>query len=113
MTAEQFTIPTLPDLMRGIERWMADRAGGENIPAELQTEVDRLLDTPPTTADDLFKLMAFAKGCHTVAEERRMRGDDGNALCYHYYGQIMIENAVNLLASITAQGVDIIGETRH
>lgn len=109
----QVSIPTLPDISRGIDNWMADRAKDEQIPQDLTDEVHRVLDAPLATGDDLFKLLAFAKGCHTVAEERRMRGDDGNAICYHYYGQIMLDNAVSLLARIAAQGVDIIGETRH
>ena len=111
--AQQITIPTLPDLLRGIDNWMAARAQGEQIAQDLTDEVHRVLDMPPVSGDDLFKLIAFAKGCHTVAEERRMRGDDGNALCFHYYGQVMLDNAVSLLARIAAEGIDIIGETRH
>jgi len=110
---QQIGIPTLPDISRGIDNWMADRAKDKQIPQDLTDEVYRVLDTPPATGDDLFKLLAFAKGCHTVAEERRMRGDHGNAVCFHYYGQIMLDNAVNLLARIAAQGVDVLGETRH
>lgn len=113
MTDQQITIPTLPDLMHGIEQWMTGRADGADIPADLKAEVDRLLDTPPSTADDLFKLIAFARGCHTVAEERRARDDDGTALCFHYFGQIMLEEAVRLIGRLAVVGIHELGETRH
>lgn len=106
-------IPTLPDLMRGIETWMADRAVGPEIDSEIQTEIDRLLDGHAANADHLFAFLAFARGCHTVAEERRQRDDHGSALCFHYFGQIMIEEAVNLLAKLAADDIRRIGETRH
>ncbi len=113
MSEAQFTIPTLPDLMNGIEHWMAERAKGETVPDDLTQEVYRVLDTPPRTADDLFKLMAFARGCHAVAEERRTLGDHGTAICFHYYGQVMLENAAHLLASIAVSELNRVGEARH
>ncbi|MBL8577705.1 MAG: hypothetical protein JNK47_10795 [Mesorhizobium sp.] len=110
---DQISIPTLPDLMRGIERWMEAQATGDGIPGELQAEVDRVLDGPAGNVDHLFTFLAFARGCHTVAEERRQRDDWANALCYHHFGQIMIEHAVNLLARLAAEDIRRIGETRH
>ena len=110
---DQISIPTLPDLMNGIERWMEAQAVGEGIPGELQAEVDRVLDGPAVNVDHLFTFLAFARGCHTVAEERRQRDDHGNALCYHHFGQIMIEEAVKLLARLAADDLQRLGETRH
>ncbi len=111
--ADQITIPTLPDLMRGIERWMEAQAVVEGIPAPLQAEIDRVLDGPAINVDHLFTFLAFARGCHTVAAERRQREDHGNALCFHHFGQIMIEHAVSLLAQLAADEIHRIGETRH
>ena len=109
----EIRIPTLPDLMRGIEAWMEARAIGPELSSELQPEIDRILDRPSVNADHLFTLLAFARGCHTVAEERRQRDDYGNALCFHHFGQIMIEEAVSLLARLAADDIRRVGETKH
>lgn len=112
MTTSQ-SIPTLPDLMHGIEAWMLERAHGPDIPADLQTEVDRILDAGVRSGVDLFTLIAVARGCHSVAEERRQRDDPGAGYCFHHFGQILLDRAVSMVAEIAAAEMRKTGAARH
>lgn len=112
MAATQ-SIPTLPDLMRGIEAWMLERAHGPDIPGDLQSEVDRILDAGLCSGVDLFTFIAVARGCHSVAEERRQRNDPGAGYCFHHFGQILLDRAVSMVAEIAAAQVRQTGAARH
>lgn len=106
-------IPTLPDLARGIERWMAGEATGEESTEALHAEVNHVLDQPGANPDHLFKLIAFGLGCHTVSYDCRDRDDFSNAIIFHFMGQCMLEKAVKVLAEIAAGDMRRIGEKRH
>lgn len=106
-------LPTLPSIMHGIETWLLSQTEGGEISAPAQTQIDSMLERKPVTPDDLFSLIAFANGCHTVAYEAQTRGDIAQYITFHMYGQIMLINAVNLLGDLAVIALRQIGETQH
>ncbi len=107
----QIEIPSLPEVMNRIERWMEAEARGE--PSDrLYAEVNRVLDHRGDNPDHLFDLIAWGTGCHTVAEELRRTGHD-EALVYHFYGQTMLSKAAEVMANLAVTEMRRIGEQRH
>lgn len=99
--------------MMFIDEWMASHAEGERMTEGLDAKVDDIIATAGSTPDDLFRLIAWAHGCHTVAESRRLREDHGHGMCFHYLGQTLLQKAVEMLAGMAVSSLHRIGETRH
>ncbi len=107
------SIPTLLEIADRIEQWCISEAAGDEVAQQLRLTADSLLDGQAKTADDLFTLLAYGRAFHTVAEQRRTLGDHGEALCYHYFGQVLLEKAINALAETALTELRLIGETEH
>jgi hypothetical protein len=107
----QIEIPSLPDVMLRIERWMEAEARGE--PSDrLHAEVNRVLDYDGSSPDHLFDLVAWGMGCHTVAEELRRTGH-GDSLVFHFFGQTMLSKAADVMANLAVTEMRRIGEQPH
>lgn len=105
-------IPSLPDIMRRVEHWMEAETRDGGPSERLEAEVNRVLDYKGDNPDYLFMLIAYAAGCHTVAEECRRTGH-GEELVYHFFGQTMLSKAVEVMGNIAVTELRRIGEVKH
>lgn len=109
---QTINIPTLPDLMQRVESWMEAETRNGGPSERLEAAVNHVLDYQGDNPDHLFILMAYAAGCHTVAEELR-RIEHGDALVYHFFGQTLLGKASEVMGNIAVTELRRIGEVKH
>lgn len=75
-----------------------------NDPARRDELIDYVADeitTPASASDDLFRLLAAARGCHEIAGNLYASGDADKGRLYAAFGQDLLAKAVATLAAYT------------
>lgn len=91
---------TLLDLLDLSDKSMIEAVSADAVSADVDSRITMAMNGLPVSKENLFHLVAMARGCHWAADVQREQEKGGES--YFYIAQELLRQAVEMMGELLA-----------